>query len=372
MRKVLVFKETLLPPSGTFILTQLESFRGFEAKLSGLERVRPSLAIDADALVLTQLPLSISTLRAKLYRRTGIAPLFHRRCKEFNPDLVHAHFASGGHTAMTLADALRVPLIVTLHGSDVTVRSKHSDYYGKLADRAACFVCVSKFIRDCALAIGFPSEKLAVHYIGVDREHFAPPTTRGDSTNVLFVGRLVEKKGCEYLLRAMHLVQREHANCELTIIGDGPLRRKLESLANELQIRCTSQGVQPAVAVHAPLREAQILCVPSITAANGDSEGFGMVFAEAQSMGVPVVSSMHGGVPEAVQDGESGPSETRSDLQQHCLLFLEMKTCGGAFAAQPSRTSKGIPTSKLRQLHLRKYMRLYWVDDLNRRFVGTY
>jgi len=116
----------------------------------------------------------------------------------------------------------------------------------------------------------------------------------------------VEKKGCEYLLRAMQLVQREQTDCELMIIGDGPLRSSLEVLARDLKLRCEFCGVQPAPIVRDMLQKSRVFCVPSVTAANGDSEGLGLVFAEAQSMGVPVVSTLHGGIPEIVTSGETG------------------------------------------------------------------
>lgn len=114
------------------------------------------------------------------------------------------------------------------------------------------------------------------------------------------MGRLVEKKGCEYLLRAMQVVQRSHPGCELTVMGDGPLRLSLEALARELRVRCRFRGTQPSTVIREALQQTRIFCVPSVTAANGDSEGLGMVFAEALAMGVPVVSTAHGGIPEVV------------------------------------------------------------------------
>ena len=306
MHKVLVFKETLLPPSETFILAQLKFLKNFQARLAGLERSRPSLSLPDDPILLTHLPAPVAEFRAKVYRKSSFAPLFHRRVRAFGPGLVHAHFASGGRTAMALADKLGVPLIVTLHGSDVTVKNKDDMYYGRLAEKAACFICVSKFIRERALEIGFPDKKLIVHYIGIDREQFSPSQAPPDSKTVLFIGRLVEKKGCEYLLRAMQLVQRDHNNCELSIIGDGPLRAALESLAEELQIRCRFLGVQPADVVRDALRNARILCVPSVTAANGDTEGLPTVIAEAQAAGLPVVGTIHAGIPEIVVSGQTG------------------------------------------------------------------
>jgi colanic acid/amylovoran biosynthesis glycosyltransferase len=315
MRKVLIFKETLLQPSETFVLAQMEALSVYAPTLVGLERARPSLALEQVPLLLSDSGTAISDFRSKLYRRTGIAPVFHRRAKRLLPDLVHAHFASGGRSALPLARALRVPLVVTLHGNDVTARGQHPDRYRRLGEDASLFICVSEFIRDRALEAGFPSQKLVVHYIGIDRGLFSPSISPVTSQGVLFVGRLVEKKGCEYLVRAMELVQRAHPQCELTVIGDGPLRTSLEALAKDLNLRCQFRGIQSAAAVREALRKARIFCVPSLTAADGDSEGLGMVFAEAQAMGVPVVSTMHGGIPEVVVDRVTGLLTPERDHQ---------------------------------------------------------
>jgi colanic acid/amylovoran biosynthesis glycosyltransferase len=315
MHRVLVFKETLLPASETFILAQMRALTKYVPILAGLERAHPSLPLPQEPLLLSEHSPSISDARAKLYRRTGTAPLFHLKAKRSRPDLVHAHFASGGRTALPLARALHVPLLVTLHGSDITVRHQEPDRYRRLAEGASLFVCVSKFIRDRALEAGFPPQKLLVHYIGIDRDLFSPPALAKTFEGVLFVGRLVEKKGCEYLLRAMQVVQRAHPQCKLTVIGDGPLRPSLEVLAGQLGIRCQFRGTQPMAIVREALRTAKVFCVPSVTAANGDSEGLGMVFAEAQAMGIPVVSTVHGGIPEVVLNRVTGLLSPERDYE---------------------------------------------------------
>jgi colanic acid/amylovoran biosynthesis glycosyltransferase len=306
MPKVLIFKETWLQPSETFILAQMRALSKYEPILAGLERTHPSLPLPREPLFLSDRGSLLSDLRAKLYRRIGIAPVFHHKAKRLLPDLVHAHFASGGRTALPLARALHVPLVVTLHGNDVTERDQKPDLYRRLGEEASLFICVSRFIRDCALEAGFPSQKLVAHYIGTDRDLFSPPISPETARGVLFVGRLVEKKGCEYLLRAMQHVQREHPDCELTVLGDGPLRPSLEALARDLNVLCQFRGTQPPVVIRDALQKAKVFCVPSVTAANGDSEGLGMVFAEAQAMGVPVVSTAHGGIPEVVINRKTG------------------------------------------------------------------
>jgi len=300
MPKVLVFKETLLQPSETFILAQVGAMQEYVPTLAGLERAHPRLPLPQEPLLLSDRRPAVSDFRAKIYRRNGIAPLFHRKAKRARPDLIHAHFASGGRAALPLARALGIPLVVTFHGADVTVKGKHRETYKALAEEASLFLCVSEFIRARALEAGFPAQKLRVHLIGIDRKLFSPCLSNQPPEGILFVGRLVEKKGCEYLLRAMQRVQRAHPRCALTIIGDGPLRPSLEALANDLNVSCHFLGVQPAATVRASLLAARLVCVPSVTAANGDSEGLPTVVGEALAMGIPVVGTTHAGIPELV------------------------------------------------------------------------
>jgi len=315
MRKVLVFKETLLPPSETFILAQMKALTRYQPMLSGLERTVPSLALEQDTLLLTDAASDYASMRAKLYRQTGVAPLFHHRARRFQPELVHAHFSSGGMTAIHLAGSLNVPLLVTLHGGDITVRGSKPEANKRLSDRAMMFICVSEFIRERALEAGLDPAKLIVHHIGIDRELFALSATPEVSKRILFVGRLVEKKGCEYLLRAMQLVQVEHPDAELIVLGDGPLRPQMEALAAELKIHCDFRGFQPAATVRDTLQRARVVCVPSVTAANGDSEGLPTVIAEAQAMGLPVVASIHAGIPEILSHGSTGFLTPERDFQ---------------------------------------------------------
>jgi glycosyltransferase involved in cell wall biosynthesis len=306
MPAILIFKETVLPKSETFILAQMQAMRKFSARLIGLEKVPSGLPLPSKPLLLCRARGGAAALRAKIYRKSGIAPLFHARARGEQPALLHAHFASGGLTAIPLAKSLGVPLLVTLHGSDVTVKWASARSIRRLGREATLFLCVSHFIRDRAIAAGLPEEKLRVHYIGVDLQQFQAPAADVAGAGVLFVGRLVEKKGCAYLIRAMASVQQTYPDCLLTIIGDGPLRGYLESHAKELGVSCRFLGAQPATIVREHLRTTRIFCAPSVTAENGDSEGLGIVFAEAGAMGIPVVSSLHGGIPEVVSDGRTG------------------------------------------------------------------
>ncbi|MFT4111475.1 glycosyltransferase [Silvibacterium sp.] len=287
--------------------------------------MRRSLEVPNNAILLTGEPSVATRIRKRLYWWTWVAPLFHRRVADVKADLIHAHFGPDGITAAHIADRLQLPLIVTLHGYDVTISQRSNAGYEYLWKRASAFLCVSQFIRERAIRAGFPPEKLRVHSIGIDLKQFRPEGTQAKRNSVLFVSRLVQKKGCEYLLRAMALVQKQRPDVELTIIGDGALRPRLTELAKSLGVRCLFMGSQPGSVIRKELRAARVFCVPSVTADNGDSEGLGMVFAEAQAMGVPVASFEHGGIPEVVRHGEGGllaPEGNIAQLAENLLLYL--------------------------------------------------
>lgn len=315
-RTALIFRERLLAPSETFIMEQAKRLHHYRPVLVGLRRTRPSLHYPQPDVLLRADDLLIDKLAASLYRKFPFAPGFFRRLRVTNPSIVHAHFAIDAIQSLPIASKLDIPLVVSLHGFDVTSSDNAllSSFAGRhflqhrnrLFRDASAFICVSRFIRDAALRAGFPESKLHVHYTGIDCEQFRFTNSHRDPKLILFVGRLVEKKGCEYLLRAMTIVQRSDPDAHVEIIGEGPLRSQLEGLAASLSIRATFRGVQNPREVAYSMSRARILCNPSVTASTGDKEGFGMVFAEAQAAGTPPVSFYHAAIPEVVRHGQTG------------------------------------------------------------------
>src|SRR5882762_5489954 len=98
MSEILIFKETVLPRSETFILTQMQALRHVSTRLIGLEEVPSGLPLPSKPLLLCRVRGGVAALRAKIYRKSGIAPLFHARARREMPALLHAHFASGGRS----------------------------------------------------------------------------------------------------------------------------------------------------------------------------------------------------------------------------------------------------------------------------------
>jgi glycosyltransferase involved in cell wall biosynthesis len=334
MPRVLLFRNELLPISETFIAGQARSLARYEPWFAGLKRVPGGLALDeARVIAATEKNSLREKISRRIYLRAGIAPGFLRRVEAVEPDLIHAHFATDACAALTLQNRLRVPMVVTLHGYDVTSDAaalshfragrKYLRQMRQLWAQASVFVCVSESIRQRALENGFPCEKLWVHPIGIDLDFFRPGDPREKEPLVMFVGRLVEKKGCVHLLRAMRQVESRMPEARLVVLGHGPLRGALESEARETLTRCEFLGASSAEAVREWMGRAAVMAVPSVVAENGDSEGLSTVVCEAQAMALPVAGFRGPGIE--VVDGETGllvPQRDESALAEAIVTLL--------------------------------------------------
>lgn len=332
---VLIYRHLLLQSSETFIRGQAEALEEFTPYYVGSRLVSGLPLPEERTLTVNRggIPGKMNEISSKL---GNFAPAFIRQVDNLQPTLIHAHFGQDGAMALPIASALQVPLLVTFHGFDITVNDDCAQkslgqltYFRRrerLKHQAQIFIAVSEFIKNKLIERGFPAHKILVHYIGVDTKLFQSNLAVQRQPIVLFVGRLTEKKGCGYLIQAMSKVQAVMPEVELVVIGDGLLRSTLERQAKTSLRRYRFLGVQPPEIVRDWMNQAQVFCVPSITAKSGDAEGFGLVFAEAQAIGLPVVSNASGGIPEAVMHGETGFLVTERDAQglaAHILRLLE-------------------------------------------------
>lgn len=342
---VIIYRDHLLPPSETFVRNQAEALESFIPYYVG-SRFVGGLPLPEERTIVANKGGWLGMSREVCVRLGILPPGFIQQVRNLNPALIHAHFGPNGVTALPLARALQVPLVVTFHGYDATVKEEYawrSSYsywvYFRNKDRlkheARLFIAVSEFIKGKLLEQGFPPDKIVVHYIGVDTEAFNSDPAVQRVPVVLCVGRLSEKKGCEYLIKAMAQVQAVMPDTELVIIGDGTLRRPLEELAEKLLRRYRFLGVQSPDIVKSWMNRALMLVAPSVTDSTGDSEGLPMVILEAQAMGLPVVSSIHAGIPEAVIQGETGFLANERDwktLAEYILHLLRDETLWQEFS----------------------------------------
>jgi len=322
---ILIFNSLLLPPSQTFIRDPAEKLQRFTAYYVGSRRV---LGLDLPperTLVVNQGNL-LGKVEEQIFKLTGFAPKLYRQVQQINPALIHAQFGLSGTIILPWARSLRIPLIVHYRGADATIDEDSSRYISlnhwlyfqrkeQLKRETQMFITVSKFIKDKLVEQGFPPEKIISHYHGVDLDRFRPDPEINRKPVVLFVGRMTEKKGCEYLIQAMTKVQSELPDVELVMIGDGPLKSQLEAQAAQSLHRYQFLGVQPPDVVRNWMNRAWLLAAPSVTASHGDSEGLPNVVLEAQAMALPIVSTTHAGIPEAIIHGETGFLTAERDVE---------------------------------------------------------
>lgn len=222
-------------------------------------------------------------------------------------NVIHAHWLLPQGMVAALLQLLpgRVaPFLVTSHGADLyALRGRAMNALKRFVlRRAAAGTVVSWSMRAVLDAIGADVSKIAVQPMGVDMHarFFPDPAVKRSTNEILFVGRLVEKKGLRYLVAAMPAILAAHPAAKLTIAGFGPDESMLRGQVAELglQDRVAFLGAVPQAELPALYRRAAVFVAPFVQAASGDQEGLGLVLVEAIGCGCPVIA---GDVP-AVAD----------------------------------------------------------------------
>ena len=219
--------------------------------------------------------------------------------------LIHAHFGPAGLRMLPVARALDVPLIVTFHGFDITrLPQQDASYRRALAElfESAWSIAVSDHVRARLERLG--CRRLRKLHLGtsVGKRVARSETAADRPVRVLTVARLVSRKGVPDLVKAVRGID---ANVELHIVGDGDDRENVEARA-EGDARIVLHGVQAPQEVKRLLEQADIFALNSRTASTGESEGLPISVLEAMAASLPVVSTRHAGIPEAVVENETG------------------------------------------------------------------
>lgn len=340
MKKVLVCRCSLLPYSETFIRDQVLSYVGWRPVLVGVNRIGGLKLDGIETRVLDPYPDLIGIAYQQLLRLLYRAP--HSMVEQLRAEaaaLIHVHFGVDAVALWPAIEPVGVPVVITLHGYDVH-RSRESwernwdpwvsRYPSRLLSIAqqpnVHFVAVSKVNKRRAIEYGIPADKISVRYIGVDTARCTigntPITER--RRRILCIGRMVEKKGGEFLMAAFARVRERVVDAELVMIGEGPLRASLAALAEKLHVPVVFTGSLPSAEVKQHIDLARVLCAPSITAKDGDAEGLPMVLLEAQACGVPVVTSALAGGAEAVIHGVTGFAFEERDVARLSEYLIQL------------------------------------------------
>ncbi|WP_459850218.1 glycosyltransferase [Dongia sp. agr-C8] len=321
-RRVMVFTNEVLPLSQTFIAAHCAHLKRYRPTLVGLIRDKGITDFSFPSVILY--PDRYPSRWEKLEFYLGRSQKMARTIADIKPALIHAHFADNAALILPYARAAGVPLVVTLHGYDVglrtpwqSIRTQFIRYRRKaLTTKSAAVLPVSEYLRDRALERGYSRANMKVHYLGIPIPETRFTPARQKPMRIVYAGRLYEKKGIDKVLAAYAEVRKTIPEAELHIVGDGPLRPLVEAAKAEIG-GIVSYGALPHPALLEVIRSGRLFTMPSRDATNGDYEGFGLVLLEAQACGIPVVTSNVTGTREAIMDGVTGFAITPTD--QHAL-----------------------------------------------------
>ena len=268
-------------------------------------------------------PALAAEIRDRLTAQHGAQRLLeHAR----DTDVIHCHFGHRPSIVYPMLDAagIDIPVVCSFHGIDMSehVERMGPDLYRKVARRLRKALPVSEFFARRLVALGFDPKDVQIHRVGVDCSRFAFRERRrapDEPLRLASVGRFVEKKGFRHGVLAVDALRRRRPDIEVryAIAGDGQTMGEVRALAGELGLgdRVRLMGSIPHSEVVSLLDASHALVVPSVTGSNGDMEGVPTVTMEAQASGLPVVSTWHSGISEAVLPGVTGLLSEERDAE---------------------------------------------------------
>ena len=287
-------------------------------------------------------PLTLlHTLRRKLTGRNVHRKQVQARCRKmtqavwdgFNPDVFWIEFGTSAVAAKQTLERAQKPYFIAVHGYDITTEFKDEDYrrqWVELVNHDLCIavVCASHYTKRLCVLAGAEEQKCQVIRLALDGEKIQrdPSIQKTSHPSFVHFGRLTEKKNPIATFEAFRLVVAKAPNATITFIGDGPMREELEARVSrsglDSQVR-----ILGAMKQELALQEVQrhwIFVQHSVTAKSGDQEGFALSPAEAALMEMPVVSTLHNGIPEHVLEGETGFLVREFDYESMAERMIEL------------------------------------------------
>jgi glycosyltransferase involved in cell wall biosynthesis len=247
-----------------------------------------------------------------------------RATRAERPDLLHTHMVHGDVYGSIAASVLRVPFVSSRHNDDRYLLGPFRYVDRAFMRRVRRVIAISDAVRQFLVLTGLPEGKLSTIHYGLDELPAAPseltPEQAGvapDCQLVLAIGRLIQQKDHETLLRAFALVREGRPGARLAILGWGALEEQTHALANEL-------GLADAVVLPGRVEPRAWLERADVFAHTSRWEGFGIVLLEAMLAGLPIVATRVSAVPEIVADGQSGLLVDPGDAPAFAVALAEL------------------------------------------------
>ena len=226
-----------------------------------------------------------------------------------NASCILVEYLDFGVRFQSLAQKAGLPLFVHAHGNDVSGVARRLGWkgqYRKLFKNVAGVIVPSQFLAEKVMALGADSDLISVCYNGIATGDYSMSLRKPN--RLLAVARFVEKKGPLLTLKAFAKVHAARNSAKLVMVGDGPLLSEAKAFVanNRLDGSVEFLGACPREVIMSEFSSASVFLQHSITAKNGDTEGFGITLVEAMASGIPVVATRHNGFVETVEDGDTG------------------------------------------------------------------
>jgi colanic acid/amylovoran biosynthesis glycosyltransferase len=273
----------------------------------GFLRSRPGVYVRTFAHVVSR-PHPSLRARARTVLHFGMGVHVAAMIRDRNPGVhIHAHFVDrAALVALVAGRLLDAPFSATAHANDIYVDPVLLPE--KLSEATFVVTCTRFNQEHLASIPGGGSVRCIYHGVEVGRlraDRSGAPRSR---PLVLSIGQLKEKKGFRYLIEACRILSDRGIDFDCQIVGDGPLRADLAAqiATSSLGDHVRLTGALPHDRVLELFDESAVFALACVTGANGDRDGIPNVILEAMAKEVPVVSTRHSGIPEAVEDGESG------------------------------------------------------------------
>lgn len=339
--KLALYTDEFLTPSMTFIYRQLTSLPDGWKAFVITRRSSNELLFPYENVYICKRGIKERAINI-IYRTIGYrfrtlgsnSSKFHASVfADEKPDLIHAHFGPSALEILPVAKRLNIPMVTTFHGMDAS-KLLQSDSYTKQLKQLFSYsyiLTVSEIMRKELIEFGSPIDKTKCAYIGVPVTKFKPQPRRflvdkfrnEEEISFLQVSNFVEKKGHRYTLMAFSKLIKSYPNAILTLAGNGPLKQMMENFTIELGIQNAVHfiGHKNTNEVVDLMKKADCFVHHSVIAGNGDKEGIPTVLMEAMASGLPVISTIHAGIPELVQHNVNGFLVGEGDVDAYVVAM---------------------------------------------------
>ena len=246
-------------------------------------------------------------------------------------DVVFAEYGTVGAMVTEACRLANKPLVIHYHGADVHHRktvSEYLEFYKKAFQYASAFIAVSGDMVEELKRLGAPADKIHLASCGVDTAKFPQIDISGSNPNFLAIGRFVEKKSPQSIVKAFKIVSDQIPNARLWMVGQGPLFDDTRQLASGIGLadRIVFTGVLKTPAIKELVQQSRVFVQHSVTAVDGDKEGTPVTILEAGSSGLAIVSTKHAGIKEAVLDGQTGYLVNEHDIRGMADYMIKFAT----------------------------------------------